>query len=1135
MQGMHSRLTVARLTVGFVVFALCVAAEAVAQMEPPSFSPTARADEGGVPLTVKFSGLLRRLDGTPQTGMNGVSFLIYKSAEGGSPLWIETHNVRPDAAGRFTVLLGNLTPGGIPLEIFRLGDARWIEISGSDIALQPRTAIVSVPYALKSSDSETLSGRPLSDFLLVDQLGRTLESRGITVLSSRSDPQSTDSKPAAAPSASAGVANKSGQSMLGQWTAKQSFPGGILLPPLVDQKVRSKALLLQPRNYLNPGSPSLRSYVSGTPPVVADSAALNFQSAFQGPKGLSSGLFQWRAHVQRNSANVLDTTLALSFGADSGVPQPTGFSFNPDGTMNFAPGQQFPAPAVVAALQSSQAVTNSGSSGSTASLNPVVDTYPYFWKQMPSSGTSGLQPGVNTVTLKPCPKGVNGGDAWHYLYVSGTGTPEAVLVTGGTCTSGAVSGTVQFTVQYPHPVGYSISSATDGIQEAIIDAVMPNSSGKISRIVRIGPGNHPLMARLSIRASSVTVTSSGAVLTCNMSDTCIMMGDPSNSNAFNQIVLQGFRVSAGVKNGVWPAVEDNATHSEIHDLGPAAPAVNGGSFGSLVQIDDDQAALVDGVDTNLALWGRCDASFCSTAVVGAGPSGSRNGVLWVKNSNISLQCWGNGIDNRNGNTLHVSDSIVQGYTQFGIRSYGVYGVNPSVQLDNVYQEVGNCNNPLGTGTAGLIVQGGWARTTGGVGPAGKLPQFAQSGSTSFNYYIVVRSSVMGISPPYLAGTANTNGSGSIPVSWNQVGQVGTITYDVLRTVGLGATTPLYGTGNFAVATGVTTAACANKVCSILDDASSTPMPYTVAPATGYAPSLFLWPGALVLTTIKDMANNGGLQPTKYFTDNLTAGAIVNSNGAMQPSVFAQTCNPGSYITPVWLQCLGGNAYSNNNPTVVGTLLQLGASGGGNPGALKGRLIFELPPLSAAGATHIITLADSNPSKTLADRLNRPSWDANDTYIGYDQPTPQDPWKVQLSFGAPISISNYIGNAGDNVNWLERLTRVNKTFKVPVSSPAYYTSSNCISATGACGSAAAGMVTIPVGSSSITVATTAVTAKSEIHIDENTTYGALLGVTCNTEFGRHYQIRSQLSGSGFSIVTDKALTGNPSCLSFMITN
>lgn len=71
-------------------------------------------------------------------------------------------------------------------------------------------------------------------------------------------------------------------------------------------------------------------------------------------------------------------------------------------------------------------------------------------------------------TLTPCPLGLNGADSNHYLYISGgVGSAEAVLVTGGTCTSGASTGTVTFTPANNHSGAWTITSATQGIQEAI--------------------------------------------------------------------------------------------------------------------------------------------------------------------------------------------------------------------------------------------------------------------------------------------------------------------------------------------------------------------------------------------------------------------------------------------------------------------------------------------------------------------------------------------------------------------------------------------------------------------------------------------------------------------------------------------
>jgi hypothetical protein len=86
--------------------------------------------------------------------------------------------------------------------------------------------------------------------------------------------------------------------------------------------------------------------------------------------------------------------------------------------------------------------------------------------------------------------------------------------------------------------------------------------------------------------------------------------------------------------------------------------------------------------------------------------------------------------------------------------------------------------------------------------------------------------------------------------------------------------------------------------------------------------------------------------------------------------------------------------------------------------------------SGSGPSHFITLVDSNFGKTVAGYANRPTNDATDTFIGYDQGS-GPPSSVGLSFGAPQSISSYVGNVGDGKGWKERLTAKEKTFALPV--------------------------------------------------------------------------------------------------------
>jgi hypothetical protein len=101
--------------------------------------------------------------------------------------------------------------------------------------------------------------------------------------------------------------------------------------------------------------------------------------------------------------------------------------------------------------------------------------------------------------------------------------------------------------------------------------------------------------------------------------------------------------------------------------------------------------------------------------------------------------------------------------------------------------------------------------------------------------------------------------------------------------------------------------------------------------------------------------------------------------------------------------------------------------GGKRTNLKGRVNFST---LGSGPGHIVTLSDSDFAKTVATANNRPANDPNDAFIGYDHGN-GDPTQVGISFGAPRSLSNYIGNVGDSKSWKEQLTAKAKTFAVPV--------------------------------------------------------------------------------------------------------
>jgi hypothetical protein len=118
-----------------------------------------------VPPVVKFSGVLTDTNNKPVTGTVGVTFSLYQQSQGGAPLWVETQNVSADKTGHYSVMLGSATSQGIPADVFASGEARWLGVQAQGQAEQPRTVLMSVPYALKAADAETIGGLPPSAFL----------------------------------------------------------------------------------------------------------------------------------------------------------------------------------------------------------------------------------------------------------------------------------------------------------------------------------------------------------------------------------------------------------------------------------------------------------------------------------------------------------------------------------------------------------------------------------------------------------------------------------------------------------------------------------------------------------------------------------------------------------------------------------------------------------------------------------------------------------------------------------------------------------------------------------------------------------------------------------------------------------
>lgn len=121
---------------------------------------------------IRINGSLRPADGRPAAAIESLTLSVYGEETGGSALWQETQDVPVDPEGRYTVLLGAQQDAGVPLELFRSGEARWLGVllNRPGESESPRALLTSVPYAV---NAETLGGRPASDYVLAKSAARS--------------------------------------------------------------------------------------------------------------------------------------------------------------------------------------------------------------------------------------------------------------------------------------------------------------------------------------------------------------------------------------------------------------------------------------------------------------------------------------------------------------------------------------------------------------------------------------------------------------------------------------------------------------------------------------------------------------------------------------------------------------------------------------------------------------------------------------------------------------------------------------------------------------------------------------------------------------------------------------------------
>jgi len=486
-------------------------------------------------------------------------------------------------------------------------------------------------------------------------------------------------------------------------------------------------------------------------------------------------------------------------------------------------------------------------------------------------------------------------------------------------------------------------------------------------------------------------------------------------------------------------IEDNSDHVTISDLNLFQANSSGigplgfGIFDYGIVNDNDQSLIIDRAANRASSIIRSDNNFPAGAFVFDRPDQLNAGIAYIKNSEFTnINCFTGG-----PNGAVIADTVCQAFPFFGIRYFG--GLQP-ITMQNVYQETSaSVANPLYSGglaaQMGSLIQGGFGSKILGVFPlTGWEPVFAAGGSGIRNYWVVVHSSTQGTGPMMFIGYAQPlTGGTNILLQWPSVelqtsagASLGTVTWDVLMTTGSGtAQAAPYGTGNYAVATGISGSCGTNGMCNYADTQAGTSS-YTV-PTGGFSPVFWFWPSTITVN------NNTVL--VDYLPSN---PYLIASQGTQFPAAVTQSCAPGNSwatYTPISILCL--SATSSTGQQYFATLFPQTAPGGNSPATnSKGRLNLTQ---AIAAPSDILTLVDSNLAKTLATAGNRPPNDAADMALGLDQ-------NGGLSVRAATSLSSYINVVQDNTSWLERLTGSAKTLKVPLVAAG---SLPTLSGTGAC--------------------------------------------------------------------------------------
>jgi len=436
-----------------------------------------------------------------------VTFALYKQQADEEPLWTETQRVEVDEQGSYTALLGATQPTGIPVEVFRSDEARWLSVQVQGQEQRPRTVLVSVPYALKAVEAEKLAGKSASDFVLSDSLGdqvrRVME--GQTIVANQTTSTGT---------------LQPGQTKANSTATPQVTPAGPMFPPSTFSGTNSTQIVLVEQHGSGNGLYAQTASSAGGSGVVGIATSTSTSSNQNGVYGQNVGAGAGVAGIATNPyagvgvygqganfAGVFGNSI-VSSGPAAGVfgqtasPDGAGVDGSNSAVTGFATG-------VTGFTQSTGGSGVFGSAGATSGFANGV-----LGQSVSPSGngiagenfaTAGSANGVFGQSFSPIGTGVAGfanATSGSATGVSGqTSSPNGNGVVGSaTATSGSPTG-VFGVISSPNGAGVlGVATATTGFNNGVFGSTFSNQGAGVSGAASSTSGN----------ANGVVGASSGA-------------------------------------------------------------------------------------------------------------------------------------------------------------------------------------------------------------------------------------------------------------------------------------------------------------------------------------------------------------------------------------------------------------------------------------------------------------------------------------------------------------------------------------------------------------------------------------------------------------------------------------------------